>query len=163
MGEKSVQDRAFQIRPMTEGDLEAVSVLENLCFTMPWSREELKRSFENTGLYRFYVAEEGGKILGYTAMSLVVDEADIDNLAVSPEERRRGIGRALLIRALTDASKLGMETAVLEVRDSNLPAISLYESLGFRQIGYRKKYYTNPEEGARLYGRIFSGSFPILN
>ena len=145
--------RAFRIRPMEEGDLPSVSAIEKACSTMPWSEEELRKSFENDALYRFYVAEDGDAVIGYLSASVVLDEVNIDNLAVAENARRKGVGRALMEKLLSDALTWGSAAAVLEVRDSNEPAIRLYEGLDFVQIGFRKDYYRNPAEGARIYAR----------
>ena len=141
----------MRIRPAEESDLPKLALIEKICFSTPWSENELRSSLMNRALYRFYVAEEEGEIAGYSGMSLILSEADVDNVAVLPRFRRRGIGRALLQQMIADAEALSMESVILEVRDSNLPAITLYENLGFRMIGFRKQYYQNPAEGARIY------------
>ena len=143
----------FVIRPLLKEDIPSAAAIEKACFSMPWSEREIRESFENTELYRFFAAEEDGKVIGYASMSLILDEADIDNIAVLAEARKRGVGSALLAGLLRCAAENGASAAVLEVRDSNSPAIRLYEAFGFRQVGFRKNYYQNPEEGARIYGR----------
>ena len=143
----------FVIRPLREEDIPAAAAIEKACFSVPWSEREIRESFENTEIYRFFAAESEGKVIGYASVSLILDEADIDNIAVLREARRTGVGRALLQAVLSCAKENGAASAVLEVRESNLAAIRLYESSGFRQTGFRKNYYEKPDEGARIYSR----------
>ena len=110
---------------------------------------QMKRKRIRIILYVLIVVLLG--VFGYSVMSLVLDEAGIDNLAVLPGHRRSGAGSALLSQMLSDARMLSAESAVLEVRESNTPAIALYERFGFQQVGFRKNYYENPTEGAKLY------------
>ncbi len=138
------------IRPMEARDLDAVSLLEERSFSMPWSRKELAECLEKE-FYSFYVAEQNGELLGYIGYYRVFDEADIATVAVAAEARRRGIGESLMEVALTEAGMRGCTVVTLEVRDSNAPAIHLYEKLGFRQVGLRKEYYQHPTEDARIY------------
>lgn len=149
-----------EIRPMTEADIPAVASLESRLFSDPWSETEIRRSFANDSLYRYYVAGGAEGILGYACMSLILDEMNVDNLAVDASCRRRGLARALMLRMLRDAREAGMTAATLEVRDSNAPAIALYESFGFRQIGFRKDYYVKPAEGARIYAKALQEEEP---
>lgn len=79
---------------------------------------------------------------------MVEDELHINNLAVHPRWRRRRIAQALLIEALEHGRRRGAERAVLEVRASNLPALSLYRRYGFEPVGIRRQYYSHPVEDA---------------
>ncbi len=76
---------------------------------------------------------------------------NVDNIAVSPEYRRQGLARELLSFAHEKYEGIPF---LLEVRESNAPAISLYSSLGYEQVGYRRRYYHNPDEGAVLMTRL---------
>lgn len=87
-------------------------------------------------------------ILGFAACSIVVDEAELRNIAVDPSYQRRGIGRALVVDAFGRLVKRGAKRIFLEVRASNLPAQELYFSLGFSLSSIRKHYYQNPSEDA---------------
>ena len=141
----------MQIRRMRKEDVKTVSELEKVCFSVPWSEKELSECLGKE-IYRFFVAEEEEKVLGYIGMYLCIDEADITNVAVFPEARGRGIGEALLAALMSGAREDGAAVFYLEVRDSNVPARRLYEKQGFRIIGKRKDYYTEPTEDAVLYG-----------
>ncbi|MBP5253769.1 MAG: ribosomal protein S18-alanine N-acetyltransferase [Lachnospiraceae bacterium] len=92
-------------------------------------------------------------IVGYIGMYRALDEGNIANLAVDPAMRRQGVGRRLLEALLRQSAPLGVKTLFLEVRESNVPAFTLYESLGFCQVGRRRDYYQSPREDARIYAR----------
>ena len=143
--------QTFRVRAASPEDLPVLSKIEKACFSDPWSVVLIRECLDNPSLYRLYAAEDEDGVFGYSVMSLVLDEAGIDNLAVLPGHRRSGAGSALLSQMLSDARMLSAESAVLEVRESNTPAIALYERFGFQQVGFRKNYYENPTEGAKLY------------
>ncbi len=145
------KEQTFRVRAASPEDLPVLSKIEKACFSDPWSVVLIRECLDNPSLYRLYAAEDEERVLGYSVMRLVLDEAGIDNLAVLPGHRRSGAGSALLSQMLSDARMLSAESAVLEVRESNTPAIALYERFGFQQVGFRKNYYENPTEGAKLY------------
>ena len=137
------------IRKMNLGDVSAIAELEKLCFSDPWSENSIASEVENPLSY-WLVAEVDGVVAGYVGSQTVLDASDMMNLAVSPGYRRQGIGQAL-VNALTDHLQQNKVIALLlEVRVSNAPAIALYESLGFEQVGRRPKYYHNPREDALI-------------
>ena len=90
------------------------------------------------------------QIWGYLIYWVVADEMHILNLAVHPQQRRRGLARRLLIDSMDHARQLGARVAWLEVRPSNAPALSLYHSLGFKEMGRRPRYYDDTQEDALL-------------
>ena len=138
----------IRIVPMAEDHLSALAALETCCFADPWSEAALREELQNPHA-RFLVAMDGETVVGYLGCHHVVDEAFIANVAVSPEHRRRGIGRLLVEAAKADAAALFRLT--LEVRVSNTAAIALYRSLGFTQDGIRPRFYAHPTEDAALY------------
>ena len=139
----------MQIRNMTTEDCAQVAAIETMSFSMPWSLHAFTEAARNPN-YRFLVAEENGEILGYCGFVYVLDEAEIPNVCVSAEARRRGIGRALMSALVEMAGELGIVTLHLEVRKSNLPAQNLYHAIGFEEIGIRKNFYDLPKEDAIL-------------
>ena len=136
----------IEIIRMNESHVSAVAELERQNFSEPWPEIAVRSELTNK-LALWLVAVEDGVVAGYVGSQTVLQEADMMNIAVADTHRRRGIARMLveeLIRQL-DAYQL-----TLEVRASNAPAIALYESLGFRQVGLRKNYYRNPKENALI-------------
>ena len=141
---------SFRIIPMTAAHLPQVAALEKICFpTDPWSEELFRAALECPGTVLLAAAEEDGAVLGYAVLSAVLDEGSLDNIAVAPHCRRRGVADALL-SALTDFGRTSLSVLFLEVRSSNLPAIALYEKHGFVPVGRRKNYYESPREDALL-------------
>ena len=136
----------IEIIRMNESHVAAVAELERQNFSEPWPDIAVRSELTNK-LALWLVAVEDGEVVGYVGSQTVLQEADMMNIAVAEHCRRRGIARMLveeLIRRL-DAYQLS-----LEVRASNSPAIALYESLGFRQVGLRKNYYRKPKEDALI-------------
>ena len=144
------------IRKMTAADLEAAVCLEQACFSDPWSRAVLEESLTHP-LYHYFAEEEDGTVRGYAGLSIILDEGNIANIAVLPEYQRRGIGEALLQALIRCAREAGVRDLFLEVREHNAPAIALYEKYGFQRTGYRKDYYQDPVEDARIYTLKLSG------
>ena len=138
------------IRDMCEKDIDGVEETEKQCFSVPWSRRELESSFRSD-FYRFFVADEDERIVGYASLFFAADEVSIANVSVLPEYRRKGIGRALMERIVTFSREGGFTGIFLEVRVSNAPAIALYEAFGFVPVGRRPDYYQKPTEDAFLY------------
>ncbi len=127
----------------------ALAAIDTVCFTDPWSETSFREALAGEG-YAFFAMEENGALVAYAGMLTVLDTADITNIAVLPEYRRRGLARSLF-SALADAARgKGVTRLQLEVRESNTAARTLYESLGFAVDGKRKHYYKKPDEDAIL-------------
>jgi ribosomal-protein-alanine N-acetyltransferase len=137
------------IREMKREDVPAIAELEKLCFSDPWSENSIASELDNPLSY-WLVAEDNGKIAGYVGSQSVLDAADMMNLAVSPDCRQQGVGQALVNELVQHLQKNNVIALLLEVRVSNAPAISLYEKLGFEQVGRRPKYYHNSREDALI-------------
>ena len=129
--------------------LPQVERLEQCCFSVPWTEAQLRAQLPDDR-HVFLVAERGNEVLGYVGLMHVLDEGYISNVAVSPDCRRQGIGAALIAELTRRAGRLELAFLTLEARASNAPAIRLYEKMGFRQVGRRKRYYQRPEEDAVL-------------
>ena len=123
--------------------------LDRLCFSVPWSEQSFRDEAKNP-LAVYFLAWEEDLLLGYCGFWKVSGEADITNIAVHPDYRRQGIAKKLLESAIREAEKRGLSLLTLEVRQSNTAAISLYEKYGFRRVGARKRYYSNPTEDALI-------------
>lgn len=135
------------IRKMKASDVAAIAELEKRCFSDPWSADSIASELVNPLSY-WLVAEIDGQVAGYVGSQSVLDAADMMNIAVSPEYRRRGVAKALVNELTAYLSKNNMIALLLEVRVSNEPAITLYEKMGFQQVGRRPNYYRNPREDA---------------
>ncbi len=144
----------MEIVPMTAAHTARLAVLERLCFSEPWSEKALLEETENPTAC-FLTAVENGEVLGYAGMHTVLSESYVDNIAVFPEHRGRGVGRALT-QALIDRAKAENGAFItLEVRASNVPAIALYAALGFQKAGVRRNFYTAPREDAWIFTLSF--------
>jgi ribosomal-protein-alanine N-acetyltransferase len=130
-------------------DLDAVLAIEGESFSSPWTREMYLAELENVGVSFCYLARlEEGEAVGFCSFWRIADELHINNLAVLPGHRRRGIATTLLAYVLQEGARLGARSATLEVRRSNDDALRLYERFGFTASGVRRAYYTNPVEDA---------------
>ena len=126
-----------------------VAAIEALCFSAPWSEKSIASELTNP-LSLWIVATDAGRVVGYVGSQSVLGEADMMNLAVLPEYRRRGIGKELVCRLTDELRNKEVHSLMLEVRASNDGAITLYSSLGFCQVGRRPGYYRNPKEDALI-------------
>lgn len=126
----------------------SVGLIERESFGDPWGPREFTSAL-NAPQSIFLVAEDAdGVVAGYTIALVVVDEAEILNIAVHPELRGRGIGGDLLDAAVVEVTSRGAEQVYLEVRESNDAARKLYAARGFDEISRRRGYYRNPVEDA---------------
>ena len=137
------------IVPMQQSHIAQIAALETQCFSDPWSETSVRSELSNP-LSLWLVAQDGGKVVGYVGSQSVAPEADVMNLAVAPEWRSRGIGRALMTALIAQLHSRGITALFLEVRVGNTPAQNLYRSLGFVEVGRRPKYYVNPTEDALI-------------
>ena len=140
----------FTIIPMTPAHLPAVAALEKRCFPAdPWSEGVFRSALDSPNTSILLAEGEDGTLLGYAVLNTVLDEGNLDNIAVAPQARRQGVADALL-SALTSFGREHLACLMLEVRASNAPAIALYEKHGFAAVGRRKNYYSAPREDAVL-------------
>ena len=133
------------LRSLLEKDLPAVLAIEESSFLSPWTRASFLHELHSP-YSQLTVAEQRGEVIGYLCCWYVADEVHILDVAVRPESRRQGAGARLLRHALVVGQRKGAQSANLEVRRSNLPAIALYEKFGFQQVAVRRRYYTNGED-----------------
>jgi ribosomal-protein-alanine N-acetyltransferase len=139
--------KAIRILPLSEEHLAAAAQLEQLCFAEPWSEQALVMLTREGG-YGVVALTESGTVVGYGGMILAPDDGQITNIAVHPDQRRQGIGDALLSALTEKAIALGLAEMSLEVRESNVAAIRLYLRHGFDVAGKRKHFYRHPTEDA---------------
>ena len=155
--------RHLQTRPMGAADAEGAAELEQRCFAgahhEAWSANMfLSEVGEDVSAPRsWWVAHDNGKLLGFAGGMVVDNDIQILDVAVDPDQRRRGIARKLLAHVSYDAQMLGATTASLEVETENAAAIALYRALGFEQIGCRRDYY-----GAGNDALVMQASLPLV-
>lgn len=143
-----------RIVPMGERHIAALAQLEQLCFSAPRSETVLRNELHNPTA-RFFAAEyrdaQGNwQTAGYAGMQVIAGECYVEDIAVFPQLRGQGIGRLLTETLLRTAREERNAFVTLEVRRSNDAAIQLYHSLGFTEVGVRKRFYTKPTEDALL-------------
>ena len=134
----------MNLRLWEKTDLTEIAALENACFEDAWSVEEITMELLNPYCH-CYLAEEDGQVRGYCCLFVLFETAEIHNIAVDIPHRKRGIARLLMQTMHEKAKALGAEECLLEVRESNAPAIALYQSYGYEKYGERKRYYPNGE------------------
>ena len=137
------------IRLAEEKDISLIADIERECFTTPETENTVREVIENP-VYEAYVSELDGEIVGHTITMSSCGEEDILSVAVRPSCRRLGIGKMLMDNILQKAQTNGITDIFLEVRKSNIAAISLYERSGFEKVGERKNFYDLPREDAVL-------------
>ena len=136
-------------RRLTIEDLDIVFSLEEMCFSMPWSKKSFEEALAGNG-YFYLGAFCGEKHVGTVGLQLLGDEGEVMNVATHPDVRGQGIAKRLLNEMLMQAGNQGIRRFMLEVRALNAPAIAVYKSAGFEEVGRRKKYYHDPEDDAVL-------------
>ena len=135
---------------MEKQDVEEVVALEAMAFgEHHWSKESFYNELENN-LANYYCATVNNTIVGVAGCWHIFEEAHITTLSVHPEQRNQGIAQNLLFQVIDDCYKNKIKYITLEVRESNIPAISLYEKNGFKSIGVRKNYYQDNNENALI-------------
>ena len=159
-----VSECAITVRPARRSDIDSVLAIEQASFADPWSRESFETALDVERML-FLVAvgtppdatsEDGGGapgVLGFVVALLLLDEAEVADLAVMPAVRGRGIGGILLDHATDEARSVGVHSLYLEVRESNASARALYDSRSFTHVGRRRGYYRSPTEDALLMRR----------
>ncbi len=146
----------IQVVPMERRHTPALAALERKCFSEPWSQASLEEELTNPAAVFLVALGEGGEVLGYAGMHDIVGEGYVSNIAVFPEFRRMGAGKALVEALLRYGMEHRLDLITLEVRCSNQPAIRLYEQYGFCVEGIRKRFYRSPDEDGYIMTHRFS-------
>ncbi len=136
------------MREMMLKDLDSVLDIEALSFPTPWSRRSFTTELTENVYAHYIVVEYESRVIGYSGMWVILDEAHITNIAVHPEFRRRGLGEKIMREMMERAKSRGATRMTLEVRVSNSAAQDLYRKLGFVARGIRKGYYSDTNEDA---------------
>jgi len=132
------------------GDVAAMAKLEKRTQLNPWSLAAFLLEISREEKIIF-TAKRAGQLIGFVCGWLVVDEAQLHNLVVAPECRRRGIAFALLEHFIGEARLANAGNVTLEARVSNVAAVALYRKFSFAIVGRRPAYYRNPQEDAWLF------------
>lgn len=135
--------------PMTINDIDEVSELDKLCFSIPWSRNSFIDELSNK-IAHYYVLRDDDIMIGYCGVWNVAGEGNITNIAVHPDYRRKGCGSMLMERLFTLAKELSLSLLTLEVREGNAAAQALYRKYGFEILGKRPNYYADNREAAYI-------------
>jgi len=151
-----LQDARWRVRPMRSSDLATVMSIEREVYPFPWTQGNFGDSLKAG--YDAWVFENASDTIGYAVVMWIPDEVHLLNLSVSAAYQRRGYGRSMLAWLCSDARRRGARSMMLEVRPSNAAAQALYASMGFAQIGLRKRYYPSHGE-AREDALVLSRRF----
>lgn len=138
----------FQIRKMTVEDVDAVHEVDKKCFTAPWTKKIFEKEVSSNSFAHYFVVEHEETIIGYLGMWIVIDDAQITNIAILPDYRGHGIGENVFGYGMAYAQKTGATRLSLEVRVTNEVAQSLYKKFGLKKGGVRKGYYPDNCEDA---------------
>jgi ribosomal-protein-alanine N-acetyltransferase len=139
----------LKIELLSEKDAPCVAKIEQECFSTPFKESDILEYLSNP-IWHFFVAKDGENVLGYISFTVIIDECQIVNVATSPAHRKMGIGKLLIEELLSYAKKSEISKVFLEVRESNVAAISLYKKYGFLVVGTSKNHYSQPTEDALL-------------
>lgn len=143
-----------EIEPMQQKDIDSVVNISILSFPSPWSKESFENELTNNKYARYLVAHKDGVVVGYGGMWIILDESHVTNIAVHPEYRGIGIGKAILDAMINVCKTNSIPSITLEVRVSNKIAQNMYEEFGFKNEGIRKKYYHDTgEDGIIMWKR----------
>jgi [ribosomal protein S18]-alanine N-acetyltransferase len=146
-------DLRVRVREMATTDLDAVMRIERASFTMPWTLDTFRGLLRRTDADLFVAEVAGGPVVAYAVVWMVVDQAELGDIAVAEAWRGLGIARRLIDTVLERLGRRGVREVFLEVRPSNVAARRLYERYGFAEVGRRKNYYSRPREGALVLRR----------
>lgn len=144
--------RGIVFRRMVQADADGVARVEAACMPVPWSRQSFWEEASHTDAHYLLAVdtEKDDLIVAYAGCWVLANEGHITNVAVEPSYQGIGLGRRLMEELIAYVKRLGVDSMTLEVRPSNVRAIGLYTSLGFKSVGQRPKYYTNPVEAAEI-------------
>ncbi len=143
-----MNNNSLIISKMEISHIEEVLVIEQMCFSLPWTRQSFENELLGNKFAYYHVAQYNGASAGYSGLWKVLDEGHITNIAIHPDYRRRGIGSSLVKHMFDFCLVEKIRSLTLEVRESNIPARNMYKKLGFIEAGIRKAYYQDNNEDA---------------
>jgi ribosomal-protein-alanine N-acetyltransferase len=156
---RSVTRMPVVIRDATVEDIDAIAAIESVSFSDPWSRE-LLYTHVLSDVHTMLVADVDATVQGYAIAQVVVDESELLDIAVDPAARNIGVGATLLGALMARCRARGAVCMVLDVREGNHAARTIYDRFGFTLVGRRKHYYDHPREDALLMRAELTPSLP---
>lgn len=138
---------ALRIERYDPVDLDSIMSIELASFSAPWSRESYQELAPLESI-DIWIIKDSDELIGYMLLQHVSNEMELHTLAIKPNRRRSGVARILLNYMIDEARRLNVSKIFLQVRPSNIPARSLYNSFGFKLIGIRRRYYQDNDEDA---------------
>lgn len=139
-----------EIHKLKESFLNEIDLIEQDSFKEPWSKEAYEKEILNP-LATYRVITVNDEVVAYGGFWKIIDEADINNIAVKKEHRGKGFGKMLMNALIEEAKKQNIKAMTLEVRVTNKSAIALYKKLGFKESGIRKNYYSDKEDALIMW------------
>lgn len=145
-------DNFIEIENLTLKDAVEIAQLENEIFSHPWSKKSFEETLEKQENLCLVARDNKTKsIAGYCIFTISFEDADLCRIAVADKYRRKNIADKMMESAIEKLKKRNVFRILLEVRKNNIPAISLYEKYGFKQLGTRKGYYSEPVEDGLVF------------
>ena len=140
----------MQVRAIVREDIDALTGLENACFTEFWSQGQILGSMSRTDFCGVIAETDTKQAVGYLLGACLFEDAEIARIAVKEDYRKQGVGKALISEFFTIVKEKGAERVFLEVRKSNAPAVSLYKHCGFLPTRVRERYYVDGEDALEM-------------
>ena len=150
----SATDMELELCTFEKDDIPALVEIENLSFSTPFKEKDFYDIY-TSDISNAIVAKRCGKVVGYVSFTTIIDECQIINFATHPQYRRCGVGKAVMDGLIRYCKQNGVLKVFLEVRESNVGAISLYEKYGFVSVGISKNHFSCPRENAILMNLEF--------
>ena len=139
----------MEVRVINENEIDEVAQLEQQCFPDPWSARSIQETYQQKNAL-ILGGWKNDEMIGYVIFYYVLDVFDIERIAVAPSCRRTGAATEVFRGLLKVCEEKEITRIMLDVRESNVPAITFYRKCGFAEDGVRKSFYTNPTENAVL-------------
>lgn len=137
----------YQVLSIEDKHLCELVSLEQQCFAQPWTVEQY-RQFAGLEHFKVLGVFEGRQLCSYISFYFMPEEAEIINLGVHPDCRKRGMATSLVASVLELCRRTKLRSIFLEVRPSNIAALNLYQGFGFKELATRKNYYPDNMEDA---------------
>lgn len=144
----------YELFTPSESDAASICTIEESCFAIPLTEQQILSQIRDEKYILICAGNRRNGIVAYVGMYYVLDEGYITNVAVSPKHRREHAADCLIIELERNAVEKKLSFITLEVRESNIPAVSLYKKHGFQTAGLRKNYYCSPTENALIMTKM---------